>query len=356
MKLNFSFVHKLILAGGGILLVSGAFLFLHQTHATLLPNANDILNANKSLLLFSAGGGNNFVVASLRSSEVSPIVSDFGNSKFENAQKWLYLSPDRKLIAVTLNPIGGDSTPCTYISDVNGTQLTEPWSGDFVSWAPDSSKVLLYVSPLGAPWDRFIYSLDTKNNYSNSGLPNGTISADISPADGSILYSFTSGGMDASTLYLRDPQGNDKVLVKGDNSILAWVRWSPKGDKIAFMKSDLLISSGRQSVWVMRSDGTGQKSVSSIDWDYPPVWSPDGTKVAFSNEGNIGEYDAVGRSLRNVMNLRQGGAAHPSYSSDGKTIVFASSVSGESQIWAAQDGGVVQLTSGNQEKNYPILP
>jgi len=216
--------------------------------------------------------------------------------------------------------------------------------------------VLLYVSPLEAPWDRYIYALDTKNNYSNIGLPNGTISADLSPIDGSILYSLTSGGTDASTLYLRDPQGSDKILVRPDNSILAWVRWSPKGDKIAFMKSNLAINAGDQSVWVMNPDGAESQKLSAVAWDYPPVWSPDGTKFAFSNGADISEYDAVGRSLRNVTNLSQGGAGYPSYSADGNTIVFSSSASGENQIWAAQDGAVAQLTTGSQEKGYPILP
>jgi hypothetical protein len=96
-----SSTHKLFLLGGVILLFGSAVLFLHYTHATLLPNANDILSANKGLLLYSAGGGNDFAVGSLESSPTSSLVSDFGNDKFPNARKWLYLSPDRKLIAVT---------------------------------------------------------------------------------------------------------------------------------------------------------------------------------------------------------------------------------------------------------------
>ena len=352
---RFSLTHKFVLLAVAILLLGGAVIFSRHTHATLLPSANDILNENKGLLLFSSGGGNSFAVGALESSATSSLVSDFGNGSTMRGDRWLHLSPDRKLISITINPLGTDSPPFTYISDVNGTQLTKAYSGDFVSWAPDSSKVLLYVSPTEAPWDRYIYALDTKDNYSNTGLPNGTISADISPIDGSIVYSLASGGTDASTIHIRDQQGNDKVLVGGDSSILTWLRLSPKGDKIAFMKSNLAIDSGNQSVWVMNTDGTAPTKTSEVAWGYPPVWSPDGTKIAFSNGADIWEYDTNQKVLRNVTGSGKG-AAHPSYSADGKAIVFSSGASGEQQVWAAQDGNNIQLTSGSQVKDYPNLP
>src|SRR6266436_1358675 len=313
---RFSLTHKLFLLASVILLFGVAILFLHKTHATLLPNASGILSANKGLLLYSSGSGNTFGVRSLESSATPSIVSDFGNTTSMKGDRWLHLSPDRKLLSVTINPLGTDSPPFTYISTINGTPLTEVYSGDFVSWAPDSSKVLLYVSLTRSPWMRKIYSLDVHDNYSDAGLPDGTISADISPVDGSILYSFTSGGTDASTLYIRDPQGNTKVLLKRDNSILTWVRWSPKGDKIAFMRSNLAIDSGDQSVWIVNPDGAGSERISIAVWGYPPAWSPNGAKFAFSNGADIWEYDAAGKSLRNVTNWGKG-AAHPNYSADG---------------------------------------
>jgi len=340
-----------------VALVAGGILaFLPRTHANSDLSANVVPSQSTGLLIDSSFDGGNATVESVKLSADAPqIVSDFGNNKFENYTKWLYLSPDRKLVAVTLNPIGPDDVaPSTYISDINGAQLTPAYSGDFVSWSPDSSKVLLYVSPMEAPWSRRIYALDTQSNYYDTGLPNGTISADISPIDGSIVYSLTGGGTDASTIYVRDPQGNDKVLVKSDNTVIAWFRWSPKGDKIAFMRANLFAEGGE--IWTMNPDGTGSEKASDIDWNYPPVWSPDGTKIVFSNSGNIREYDTVGKSLRNVTNLNESGAGHPTYSADGETIVFSSGVAGEQQIWAAKDGSVVQLTTGNQAKDYPILP
>ncbi len=339
-----------------IIFLGGLFYF-YRTHANSIVNGSNISNQSSGLLLYSAGGSNNFAIDfSLPTGAVSQIVSDFGNSTFQNANKELYLSPDRKLVAVTLDPVGEEVGPSTYIASVDGSQITSAYSGRFVSWAPDSSKALLYLSPMEAPWERRIYALDVQNQYYDTGLPDGTINADISPVDGSIAYSLTGAGTDASTIYVRNPQGNEKVLVKTDNSILSWIRWSPTGNKIAFLKSDLWASSGQQFAWVTNPDGTGAVNISGVNWGYPPAWSPDGSKLAFANAVGIWEYDTHAKTLNNVSNVANAAVSHPSYSGDGSTIVFSANIGGESQIWAAQAGGVVKLTSGSGEKDYPIMP
>ena len=335
----------------------GGLFFIYHTHATSASSANNNSIAGGDSLIYSTSDGSNDFVGVLPfSSNATQVGSDFGNSTIPNGDKQLFLSPDRKLIAVTVIPPGDDVWPVTYIASVDGIVLTSAQLGTFISWSPDSSKVLLYVSPTEAPWIRKIYALDTQGNYYDSGLPNGTINADISPVDGSILYSLTSGGSDDSTLYVRNLQGKDTLLIKGNGSIFAWARWSPTGNAIAFMKSDLWASPGQQAVWVIRPDGTGATSVSGVNWGYPPVWSPDGTRLAFSNAGNIWEYDPSAKSLHNASNLNEGSAIHPSYSADGKTIFFSANHSGTSQIWSARDGNAIQLTSDAQNKDYSLLP
>lgn len=283
-------------------------------------------------------------------------VSNFDDGKFNQHEKKLFLSPNRQLLAITVEPNGTHGSILTYITDLRGNKLTSPYPGSFISWSPDNKKVLLFLSGFENDDGRRIYYLYVDGKYHDSGLPEGVINADISPQDGSIVYSLTGGGTDKSTIYVRDPQGHDKLLVSGVDNIFAWVRWSPKGDRIAFLKSDLYFRSGQQTVWIMNSDGAGLKNISSVVWNYPPVWSPDGTKVAFGNSGDVWEYNVLQSSLRNVTNFGRGLAQHPNYSEDGKTVIFLSDVSGKKQIWAARDGDVVQLTTNEEEKGYPILP
>ena len=348
---TFSLTHKFVLLAVVIVLVGGVVLVLPHTRANSELSASVVPIQGKGLLLDSSFDGNRTTVESVKLSVDAPqVVSDFSNSKFQNYGKKLFLSPDRRLVAVELNPIGTEVWPSTYIANVDGTQITQAYSGTFSSWAPDSSRVLLYISPMEAPWMRRIYALDMQNKYYDTGLPDGTISADISPVDGSILYSFTNGGTDNSTIYVRDSKGNDKILLQGNNRILTWARWTPKGDKIAFLQSDLLITRGE--VWTMDRDGTGAEKVSDVNWGYPAVWSPDGRRIAFANAGDIWEYDIVAKSLSNATNLKQGGAEHPSYSADGKTMAFTLN----GQIWKAENGSTTQLTTDSPTKDYSILP
>lgn len=323
-----------------------------HTHANSHLSVSNPLTQSTGLLLYAASGGNSAHVEIARvSADALQIVSNVANTEYTNySEKELYLSPNRKLVAVTISPPGDDVWRLTYIAGINGAKKATAHLGAFISWAPDSSKVLLYYSPTDGPGIQKMYALDTQGNYYDFGLPNGTINADISPLDGSILYSLTSGATDNSTLYLRDPQGTDTQLLEGNNHIFAWARWSPKGDKIVFLKSDLLVT--QVEVWSMNADGTGAEKASDVNWGYPAVWSPDGTKFAFANSGDIWEYDTIAKSIHNATNLNQGGAKHPSYSADGKTLTFASN----GQIWKVENGSATQLTSDIQPKDYPILP
>jgi Tol biopolymer transport system component len=319
-----------------------------------------VQNENSSFgLIYSLPeqGAMNKEVITKTPSGISDEISATYTDKFANLDRWVYLSPDRKLIAVTVRDPNNDfDGALTYIADINGNKLTNAHYGFFVAWSPDSQKALLYLSGFENEGGRHIYYLGTNDTYYDSGLPERVIGADISPKDGSIVYSLTEPGTDRSDIYIRDKNGNDRLLVAGSGNILAWVRWSPDGNKIAFMKSDRWISSGQQSVWSIDSDGTKAEKISDIVWAYPPVWSPNGSKMVFSNAGNIWEYNVSQKALNKMTNFDKGGAVQPSYSQDGETVVFVSGASGQSQVWAVKNGQVSQLTNDNQEKSYPILP
>ena len=65
-----------------------------------------------------------------------------------------------------------------------------------------------------------------------------------------------------------------------------WMRYnqiSPKGDKIAFTyKGDIYI--------VDSQGGTARQLTTSSSYDYCPIWSHDGSKIAFATDRN-GNFD-----------------------------------------------------------------
>ena len=224
------------------------------------------------VLLYSAAefNGSAFIHQLPLSDTTTSVTGDFQNGTFWNFAKELFLSPDRQLIAITIEQVGSDAEPLTYISRINGEQVTTAHPGSFVSWAPDSSRVLVYRSDIDSESGRRIYYLDLNDAYSDSGLPDGVISADISPIDGTIVYAVAAGVTDNTDVYRRDPSGTDTLLRKGQDNVFAWLHFSPDAKKVAFMKGNLYNQPEDQSLWVMNPDGTGTVKISDITWNYPP--------------------------------------------------------------------------------------
>jgi Tol biopolymer transport system component len=79
--------------------------------------------------------------------------------------------------------------------------------------------------------------------------------------------------------------------------------WSPGGSKIAFLSgrafdgSDAKDASGILNIWVMNADGSGANALTRLNTsgiDIPtPVWSPDGSKIAFSSFRALDGSDAL---------------------------------------------------------------
>lgn len=115
--------------------------------------------------------------------------------------------------------------------------------------------------------------------------------------------------------------------------------WSPNGAKIAFVSSRA--GAGRGEIWVMNADGTNPTRLTinpqlAVDLSGPiygkdsgPVWSPDGTKIAFwTTRLDLGnsEIYVMNADGSNPVRLTKNSAndSEPVWSRDGKRIAFFS--------------------------------
>jgi WD40-like Beta Propeller Repeat len=164
------------------------------------------------------------------------------------------------------------------VIDANGTHKRKlPVDGYAPAWSPDGTKIVFYGNGTG------IHVV----NPDGSGLTQLTSAADVDPD------------------------------------------WSPDGTTIAFSRYDLLTHTA--SFWLMDADGGNQRMIS----DAPAVgtgaadWAPDGSQLIFA------AYDASTAALQiwaidpdgqNQLRLTSTGSnSNPSFSPDGRRIVFTSS-------------------------------
>jgi len=97
--------------------------------------------------------------------------------------------------------------------------------------------------------------------------------------------------------------------------------WSSDGRWLAFTSN----RTGRSGIYVMRADGTQTRRISISDaGDVRPSWSPDGRRIVFarSAEGRLYIVGADGRHLRRLSRSGYGADSEPAWSPDGTTIAF----------------------------------
>ena len=124
-------------------------------------------------------------------------------------------------------------------------------------------------------------------------------------------------------------------------------RYSPDGQRIAF-ESD---RTGNLEIWTCNSEGQVCQQVTSIGSAFSgyPSWSPDGKQVVFysrvSDKSHIFVIGADGTGLRQLT-FGDSNQFVPMWSKDGKWIYFSSSITQPVQIWkiSPQGGAPVQAT------------
>jgi TolB protein len=164
------------------------------------------------------------------------------------------------------------------------------------------------------------------------------------------LIAYVSGRAGVTDLYIMDVANGRSHWLTRDRATASAPVWSPDGTQIAF-------SSNRDglgaNIWVMNADGSNPVQLTGLTdagTSYNPAWSSDGKKIAFASFRNSGQdlyvMNADGTGLTRITD---GGPAEsrPRWSTRG--IVFHANASGTPSIFLVNpDGtGLTQLTRGS---------
>ena len=193
----------------------------------------------------------------------------------------------------------------------------------------DARAQIGFMSHRDGNWE--IYVMDDEDNQRNlTNNPDDELDPSWSPDGKQIAFVFDSKDRDWNRqIYVMDADGDNQRNLS-DNDFDEWgPAWSPDGERIAFV-SDRIDRHGSYDIYVMDADGDNQRNLSNnFGYDTHPSWSPDGKRIAFISDrkGDLENFDiyvmdADGRNQRRRTKNRHDDRS-PSWSPDGKRIAFS---------------------------------
>ncbi|HEX7050800.1 MAG TPA: Ig-like domain-containing protein [Longimicrobiales bacterium] len=174
-------------------------------------------------------------------------------------------------------------------------------------------------------------------------------------AGGKTVITATSGALSGETavrvldqiafqrdgdIYIMNEDGSGAAALVSDPASDTEPVWSPDGSKLAFLTD----RDGALEVYVVGADGTGLVNVSNhaAGFDFDLAWSPDGTKLAFrsNRDGNYEIYvvNADGTGLTNLTSHGQQDT-DPAWSPDGSKLAFTTNRNGNYEIYVVNADG-----------------
>jgi Tol biopolymer transport system component/L-ascorbate metabolism protein UlaG (beta-lactamase superfamily) len=294
-------------------------------------------------------------------------------------------SPDGSQIALTV--VGDDLSHGIYVMDADGTNVRRLTEGGAPKWSPDGSLIAFHSGPF-EEWEVYIINSDGTNlrqvTNSPTGItainpvwwpatatskPTSTPTPTSSPLDdvgaGMIAFVSDRGGDDEIYLMpLPGAQDSELTLYQLTNNEEddALPDWSPDGTQMAFAST----RDGNWEIYVMDvahdpqgegADGANLRRLTNHEGDDTlPVWSPDGSQIAFSSKRDgdweIYVMDADGKDLRRLTH-NPDIDMKPSWSPDGSQIVFDSGAGYNRQIFVMDADGSNQRQIARADGGWP---
>ena len=224
---------------------------------------------------------------------VSPPFSNYDVDAPSSSVQW---SPNREWVIYQTEETASSDDPQIFVVKADGTKKFELTNDNLRSgldpvWSPDGNQIAAYF------WDGFwdgngqygIYIVDV------SCLAKGQecvfdyrfIVQGVTPSwsfDGKQI-AFLTPDKQVSVVSIED-LGDVKIISPSDVKCLASrLAWSPVNNEIAASCYDSNSDLGL-SISLMDSDGSNFRRITFNNRDLSPIWSPDGTKIAFISDKN----------------------------------------------------------------------
>jgi Tol biopolymer transport system component len=102
-------------------------------------------------------------------------------------------------------------------------------------------------------------------------------------------------------LWLMNADGSGQTLVANTSDATGPLSWSPDGSRIAFTACSPSTEGCTTSVVAISTDGTKRQTLVAGQDPADPVWSPDGTEIAYDQAGSLYQIHPDGTGLGKLL-------------------------------------------------------
>jgi TolB protein len=225
--------------------------------------------------------------------------------------------------------------------------------------SPDGSR-LAFSSLTKSGWDILMFSMDLNRVVSFPRFGGTNLSPAWSPDGTHLALSSSRGGN--SQIYVCDSSGANLHRLTSNRGPDVGPVWNRKtGAQIAYVSG----GTGLPQVYTIEADGTNEQRMTDQGYAVSPNWSPNGQFLTLAwirkyGPGQPGSSDIYLMDIASkqwVQLTHDGGRNdYPSWSPDGRHIVFESKRSGKEEIWMMlADGSKLHqltFTGRNTQPNW----
>jgi len=234
---------------------------------------------------------------------------------------------------------GGNPDIFTTTDGKRVQQLTsDPGQDTTPSWSPDAKRIAFASNRTGA-WKLYLMSASGSALRELKTSVRAPFAPRFSPDGTQIAFqSFDERGR--SSVHVIDVTGQNERTLSPSGVDDTSVSWSPKGDRVVLSRG----LKGLYGLYVVDVATGAATRLTKPAADFEPDFSPSGDRVAFTRLDRTGNYDVYvmkatpgAKPIRLTRDLAEDGG--PVFSPDGTRIAFRTSRSGVYALWVMTSTG-----------------